>query len=130
MSCAGKANVKESTAEDALSKVQWVRIPPAILTTSYWGTVESTSWYGGRSTFNGKTLQCGMRMAEIIIMVSLPNMQDIYEERCRKKALLIIRDPYNPAIVSCCLLARDIALSELRQPECNSLMAFHKPQDS
>lgn len=69
------------------------------------------------SAFNGKTLQRGMRMAEIIIMVSLPNMQDIYEERCRKKALLIIRDPYKPANLSCCLLARDIALSELRQPE-------------
>ena len=69
-----------------------------ILTIFYQDTVESvlmssiTSCYGSCSAANRKTVQHVVRMAERVIRVSLPAIEDIYTDRCRRKALCIVKD--------------------------------------
>ncbi len=86
-----------------LRRLKQVGIRSSILTTFYRASVESvltaciTSWYGSSREADRKMLQWVMRMAEKAIGVFLPSLEDIYIERCRRKALCIVRDSSHPS---------------------------------
>ena len=68
------------------------------LTLAYSGLVESiltsgiTVWYGNTTQAERRSLQRIIKTAERIIGNTLPSMDSIYSQRCRKRAERIIRD--------------------------------------
>ncbi|KAI3374053.1 hypothetical protein L3Q82_022622 [Scortum barcoo] len=54
-----------------------------------------------------KALQREVKAAQHITRTELPSMEDLYTQRCRKKATKIIKDPSHPATncSACCRLA-------------------------
>ncbi len=82
--------------EDIWSKLK-------ILRQFYSYTVESiltgciTAWYGNCTTLNRKALQRIVQMAQHIVGGELPSLQDIYTQRCMRKARKIIRDSCHPS---------------------------------
>ena len=73
------------------------------LTLAYSGLVESiltsgiTVWYGNTTQAERRSLQRIIKTAERIIGNTLPSMDSIYIQRCRKRAERIIRDSLHPA---------------------------------
>ncbi len=81
--------------------LRWLKkfgLSSKILRQFYGCTVESIltgciiAWYGNCTTLNRKALQRIVQMAQHIIGSELPSLQDIYTQRCVRKARKIIRD--------------------------------------
>ncbi|KAI3374832.1 hypothetical protein L3Q82_021368, partial [Scortum barcoo] len=67
-----------------------------------------TAWYSScTSALNRKALQRVVKAAQHITRMELPSMEDLYTQRCRRKATKIIKDPSHPATdcSACCRLA-------------------------
>ncbi|KAI3368245.1 hypothetical protein L3Q82_007965 [Scortum barcoo] len=71
---------------------------------AYRCTIESiligciTAWYSSCTALNRKALQREVKAAQHITRrTELPSMEDLYTQRCRKKATKIIKDPSHPA---------------------------------
>ncbi|KAI3364737.1 hypothetical protein L3Q82_000891 [Scortum barcoo] len=75
-----------------------------------------TAWYSSCTALNRKALQREVKAAQHITRTELPSMEDLYTQRCRKKATKIIKDPSHPATncSACCRLADGSAAFELR----------------
>ncbi|KAI3351848.1 hypothetical protein L3Q82_020243 [Scortum barcoo] len=56
-----------------------------------------TAWYSSCTTLNRKALQREVKAAQHITRTELPSMEDLYTQRCRKKATKIIKDPSHPS---------------------------------
>ncbi|KAI3365906.1 hypothetical protein L3Q82_000737 [Scortum barcoo] len=56
-----------------------------------------TAWYSSCTAFNRKALQRVVKAAQHITRTELPSMEDLYTQRCRKKATKIIKDPSHPS---------------------------------
>ncbi len=70
-----------------------------------------TLWYGSCTALNHKALQRVVKTAQHI-RTELPSMEDLYTQRCRKKANRIIKDPNHPSHkLFCCHLADGTAAS-------------------
>ncbi|KAI3355125.1 hypothetical protein L3Q82_017989 [Scortum barcoo] len=52
-----------------------------------------TAWYSSCTALNRKALQRVVKAAQHITRTELPSMEDLYTQRCRKKATKIIKDP-------------------------------------
>ncbi|XP_036379236.1 olfactory receptor 1509-like [Megalops cyprinoides] len=69
-----------------------------ILTNFYRCTIESiltgsiTAWYGSCTVLDRKALQRVVRLAQRITRTELPAIQDLYSQRCRRKAQRILSD--------------------------------------
>ncbi|KAI3369695.1 hypothetical protein L3Q82_024541, partial [Scortum barcoo] len=63
-----------------------------------------TAWYSSCTALNRKALQRVVKAAQHITRTELPSMEDLYTQRCRKKATKIIKDPSHPAYKLFCLL--------------------------
>ncbi|KAI2646944.1 putative RNA-directed DNA polymerase from transposon BS [Labeo rohita] len=76
--------------------------PSALMTQFYSAVTESvlcssiTVWFGAASKSDIRRLQRTVRTAERIIGVHLPNLQDLYISRVKKRAGNIIQDPSHP----------------------------------
>ena len=74
-----------------------------ILTNFYHCTIESiltggiTTWYGNSTAQDRKALQRVIRSAQRITRTELPSIQDIYSQRCRRKAKRIVSDSSHPS---------------------------------
>ncbi|KAI3360708.1 hypothetical protein L3Q82_012849 [Scortum barcoo] len=81
-----------------------------ILCSFYRCTIESiltgciTAWYSSCTALNRKALQRVVKAAQHITRTDLPSMEDLYTQRCRKKATKIIKDPSHPSYKLFCLL--------------------------
>jgi gmma-aminobutyric acid receptor subunit gamma len=70
---------------------------PQILKRFYSYTMESiltcciTAWYGKCEASDRKALQRVVRMAQYITRAKLPDIQDLYTRRCKRKALKMIK---------------------------------------
>ena len=73
-----------------------------VLTNFYRCTIESiltggiTTWFGNSTAQDRKTLQRVVKSAQRITRTALPSIQDLYSQRCRRKAKRIISDPSHP----------------------------------
>ncbi|KAI3376661.1 hypothetical protein L3Q82_016480, partial [Scortum barcoo] len=106
-----------------------------ILCSFYRCTIESiltgciTAWYSSCTALNRKALQREVKAAQHITRTELPSMEDLYTQRCRKKATKIIKDPSHPATncSACCRLADGSAAFEPEPPGSGKLHpAGHK----
>ncbi|KAG7474480.1 RNA-directed DNA polymerase from transposon BS [Solea senegalensis] len=85
-----------------LRKLKQTSLPPSILTTFYRGVVESiltyciSTWYSSCSMSDKKALQRIIRGAERVIGVSLPSIEELFQSRCKKRALTIVNDLLHP----------------------------------
>lgn len=85
-----------------LRKLKQASLPTKILRTFYRGVVESvltycgSTWYSSCSVSDKKALQRIVRGAEGVIGVSLPSVQELFQSRCRSRALNIVGDPPHP----------------------------------
>ena len=71
---------------------------PQILKKFYSCTIESiTTWYGNCSAFDRKALQRVVRKAQYIPGAKLPAIQDLYTQRCQRKALKIAKGSSHPS---------------------------------
>ncbi|XP_072110558.1 alpha-tocopherol transfer protein isoform X2 [Mobula birostris] len=86
-------------AQQRLFHLRWLRkfgMGPQILRTFYRGTIESiltgcvTAWYGNCISLSCRTLQRVVRTAQRTCSCELPMLQDIYKDRCVKRARRII----------------------------------------
>ncbi|KAI3373100.1 hypothetical protein L3Q82_006430 [Scortum barcoo] len=77
-----------------------------------------TTWYSSCTALNRKALQRVVKAAQHITRMELPSMEDLYTQRCRKKATKIIKDPSHPATncSACCRLADGSAAFEPEPP--------------
>src|SRR4029434_266492 len=55
-----------------------------------------TTWFGNSTAQDRKTLQRVVKSAQRITRTALPSIQDLYSQRCRRKAKRIISDPSHP----------------------------------
>ncbi|KAI3360543.1 hypothetical protein L3Q82_002422 [Scortum barcoo] len=62
------------------------------------------TWYSSCTALNRKALQRVVKAAQHITRTELPSMEDLYTQRCRKKATKIIKDPSHPSYKLFCLL--------------------------
>ncbi|KAI3359017.1 hypothetical protein L3Q82_015400 [Scortum barcoo] len=88
-----------------------------------------TAWYSSCTALNRKALQRVVKAAQHITRTELPSMEDLYTQRCRKKATKIIKDPSHPATScsACCRLADGSAAFELNhQAQGSFIPAGHK----
>ncbi len=85
-----------------LRRLKKVELPIPAMTLFYRGTVESlltyciSSWFGSCTAEERPNLSRIVRTAEKIIGVSLPQLQDIYTERCVRRAGSILKDCTHP----------------------------------
>jgi hypothetical protein len=71
---------------------------PQILKRFYSCTIESTTaWFGNCSASDRKALQRVVRTAQYITEAKLPAIQDLYNRRCQRKALKIVKDSSHPS---------------------------------
>jgi predicted O-linked N-acetylglucosamine transferase (SPINDLY family) len=56
-----------------------------------------TAWYGNCSASDHKALQRVVRTAQYITEANLPAIQDLYNRRCQKKALKVVKDSSQPS---------------------------------
>ncbi|KAI3355644.1 hypothetical protein L3Q82_004190 [Scortum barcoo] len=77
-----------------------------------------TAWYSSCTALNREALQRVVKAAQHITRTELPSMEDLYTQRCRKKATKIIKDPSHPATncSACCRLADGSAAFEPEPP--------------
>ncbi|KAI3364846.1 hypothetical protein L3Q82_001032 [Scortum barcoo] len=97
---------------------------PRILCSFYRCTIESiltgcciTAWYSSCTTLNRKALQRVVKAAQHITRTELPSMEDLYTQRCRKKATKIIKDPSHPSYKLFCLLPSGRRFHAAFEPE-------------
>lgn len=75
---------------------------PNVLCAFYRGTIESvltgaiTSWYGNCTTNSRRAIQRVVKTAQKICGCELAPIADLYQERCKKKAQKIVKDPSHP----------------------------------
>ncbi|KAI2658156.1 putative RNA-directed DNA polymerase from transposon BS [Labeo rohita] len=98
----------DSTVKKAQQRLYFLRqlkkfnLPQALMTQFYSAVIESvlcssiTVWFGAASKSDIRRLQQTVRTAERIIGVHLPNLQDLYISRVKKRAGNIIQDPSHP----------------------------------
>ncbi|KAL0151642.1 hypothetical protein M9458_053043 [Cirrhinus mrigala] len=85
-----------------LRQLKKFNLPQALMTQFYSAVIESvlcssiTVWFGAASKSDIRRLQRTVRTAERIIGVHLPNLQDLYISRVKKRAGNIIQDPSHP----------------------------------
>ena len=85
-----------------LRQLKKFNLPQAQMTQFYSAVIESvlctsiTVWFGSASKSDIRRLQRTVRTAERIIGVHLPNLQDLYNARVKKRAGNIITDPSHP----------------------------------
>ncbi len=85
-----------------LCRLKKVELPIPAMTLFYRGTVESLltycilSWFGSCTAEERHNLSRIVRTAEKIIGLSLPQLQDIYTERCVRRAGSILKDCSHP----------------------------------
>ncbi|KAL0148770.1 hypothetical protein M9458_055948 [Cirrhinus mrigala] len=85
-----------------LRQLKKFNLPQALMTQFYSAVIESvlcssiTVWFGAASKSDIRRLQQTVRTAERIIGVHLPNLQDLYISRVKKRAGNIIQDPSHP----------------------------------
>ena len=76
---------------------------PQILKTFYSCNIESiqtgciTAWYGNCSASDRKALQRVVCSAQYVTGAKLPAIQDLYNSRCQRKALKMLKDPNHPS---------------------------------
>ncbi|KAI3363650.1 hypothetical protein L3Q82_001187 [Scortum barcoo] len=81
------------------SRLRRLNMDSRILCSFYRCTIESiltgciTAWYSSCTALNRKALQRVVKAAQHITRTELPSMEDLYTQRCRKKATKIIKDP-------------------------------------
>ena len=86
-----------------LRRLRRFNMDSRILCNFYRCTIESiltgciTAWYGSCTALNRKTLQRVVKTAQHITRTELPSMEDLYTQRCRKKAYRILKDPHHPS---------------------------------
>ncbi|KAI3354737.1 hypothetical protein L3Q82_004570 [Scortum barcoo] len=96
-----------------LRRLRRLNMDSRIFCSFYRCTIESiltgciTAWYSSCTALNRKALQRVVKAAQHITRTELPSMEDLYTQRCRKKATKIIKDPSHPATncSACCRLA-------------------------
>ncbi|KAI3373750.1 hypothetical protein L3Q82_022332 [Scortum barcoo] len=94
-----------------------------ILCSFYRCTIESiltgciTAWYSSCTALNRKALQRVVKAAQHITRTELPSMEDLYTQRCRKKATKIIKDPSHPSYKLFCLLPSGRRFHAAFEPE-------------
>ncbi|KAI3366893.1 hypothetical protein L3Q82_009536 [Scortum barcoo] len=82
-----------------LRRLRRLNMDSRILCSFYRCTIESiltgciTAWYSSCTALNRKALQRVVKAAQHITRTELPSMEDLYTQRCRKKATKIIKDP-------------------------------------
>lgn len=97
-----------------LTSYRGAKLPTSILTTFYRETIKSimksclTVWYGNCTISDAKNLQHIIRMAENIIVVSIPTTENLYHKYCICKATSI--DPHMNCS-HCCHLAHGMGES-------------------
>ena len=85
-----------------LRRLRKVKLSHLTLKNFYRCTIESTltycipAWYGNCTALERQSLQRVVKTAQRIIGSSLPSLESIYKQRCRSKALSIIRDASHP----------------------------------
>ncbi len=85
-----------------LRQLKKFNLPQAHMTQFYSAVIESvlcssiTVWFGSASKSDIRRLQRTVRIAERIIGVHLPSLQDLYYSRVKKRAGNIITDPLSP----------------------------------
>ncbi|KAL0161708.1 hypothetical protein M9458_045433, partial [Cirrhinus mrigala] len=85
-----------------LRQLKKFNLSQALMTQFYSAVTESvlcssiTVWFGAASKSDIRRLQRTVRTAERIIGVHLPNLQDLYISRVKKRAGNIIQDPSHP----------------------------------
>ncbi len=85
-----------------LRQLKKFNLPQAQMTQLYLAVIESvlcssiTVWFGSANKSDIRRLQRTVRTAERIIGVHLPNLQDLYNSRVKKRAGNIITDPSHP----------------------------------
>ena len=102
------SNHTTSVAKKAQQRLHGLRrlkrfgLRPKILTDFYRGTIESlltgcfTSWYGSCTTMDLKALRRVRRAAQHITGCKLPELKDLYTQRCLRRAQKIIKDTTHP----------------------------------
>lgn len=79
------------------------KLPPRVLKNFYTCTVESIltgsiiSWMGSCTKKDYLALWRVVRSAERTIRTTLPDLQDIYNRRCRLRAVKILKEPSHPS---------------------------------
>lgn len=85
-----------------LRRLRKFKASSKLLVTFYTATVGSvlsasiTAWYGSCSSQDRKALHRVIRCAERVTRTALPDLQDIYTQRCRSRAGRIMRDIHHP----------------------------------
>ncbi|KAI3359443.1 hypothetical protein L3Q82_002939 [Scortum barcoo] len=93
-----------------LRRLRRLNMDSRLLCSFYRCTIESiltgciTAWYSSCTALNRKALQRVVKAAQHITRTELPSMEDLYTQRCRKKATKIIKDPSHPSYKLFCLL--------------------------
>ena len=93
-----------------LRRLRRINMDPRILCNFYRCTIESiltgciTAWYGSCTALKRKALQRVVNAARRITRSELPSMEVLYQQRSRKKASKILKDPFHPSHKLFCLL--------------------------
>ena len=97
-----------ATAKKGLKRLYFLRclkracLPQKLLVSFYRSAIESvlkyciTAWYSGCTIDNRKALQRIIKTAERITGTQLPRLEDIYQTRCTRRVMGILRDSTNP----------------------------------
>ena len=86
-----------------LRQLKKFSVSPSILRSFYNRTVESvllyccTAWYGSCTVLHQKALQRVVKVAQRIIRVQLPSLQEQYEKRTKARAMRIFKDTFHPS---------------------------------
>ena len=86
-----------------LRRLRDFKLPERVLRNFYTSTIESilsgciTTWMGSSNKKDYLALRRVVHSAERTIRCSLPDLRDIYSQRCRSKANKIIKEPSHPA---------------------------------
>ncbi|KAL6475087.1 hypothetical protein MHYP_G00161270 [Metynnis hypsauchen] len=86
-----------------LRRLKKVNLPQQLLCNFYRATVESiltsciTVWYGSTTAAERKALQRMVKTAQHITAAVLPPIEDIYNKRCKRKAINISSDSTHPS---------------------------------
>ncbi|KAI3356722.1 hypothetical protein L3Q82_003400 [Scortum barcoo] len=89
-----------------LRRLRRLNMDSRILCSFYRCTIEriltgciTATWYSSCTALNRKALQrVVVKAAQHITRTELPSMEDLYTQRCRKKATKIIKDPQSPQL--------------------------------
>ena len=87
----------------SLRRLRKAGLPPPHLTTFYRGTIESiltysfTSWFGSSKAYEQQQLNRIVKTASRIIGVPLPLLMVVYQQRCTRRAIAIIKDIHHPS---------------------------------